>query len=254
MIHSRVLRWIVAAASLLSAAFMAWLWHTDPSGSPLVTFIVIGIMLLLAVAMAVPRRVRWPLRLIAGVIGGSYALYFTMEAVLLFRGQRQPLSLGQPSATMAGIALVIWAIPMLVFAITGRLPRQHRRAESASARERELQLDIDTIAALADAGRDLSLETTIRFFVRTPDEGHARSVAQVARQHGYQAEVVGASDAGEGAGAAEWCAVTVAIVPTLASVQAARDDIARMVRPYAAEVVGWEAAERPSGTRSDGQE
>lgn len=244
MIHSRALRWIVAAVALLSASFMAWLWHADPSGSPIVTFVVIGVMVLLAVAMLVPRRVRWPLRLVAGVIGGSYVVYFTLEAVLLLRGQRQPLTLGEPSTAVAGLALVIWAIPMLVFAITGRLPAQHRRAERAGPRERQLRLDVETIAALADAGADLSVETAITFVVRTPDEGHARSVAQVARQHGYQAEA-------GGAGSPDVCIVTVALVLTVSSLQATRDDIARMVRPYAAEVVGWEGAIRQPGPPGD---
>lgn len=74
---------------------------------------------LLAVGIATCGRLLWALRLAAGAVGIAYVAYFVLQLWALLRGERQVLTPGQPSATMAGIALVVYAVPLLVFAISG---------------------------------------------------------------------------------------------------------------------------------------
>lgn len=54
-----------------------------------------------------------------GVIGLSYVVYFVAELAKLLGGERQPLAPGQPSATMAGLGLIFYSVPFLIFAISG---------------------------------------------------------------------------------------------------------------------------------------
>jgi ABC-type amino acid transport system permease subunit len=83
------------------------------------------VVLLLALAIALPRTASWALRLVAGAVGGAYVVYFVSELWGLATGHPHPLAIGQPSATMAGLGLLIIGLPMLVFALSGTSLLRH---------------------------------------------------------------------------------------------------------------------------------
>ena len=64
-----------------------------------------------------PRPGQWALRLIAAVIGLFYVAYFIDEAVLLSRGKPQDPSESSPSALNAARGLLVYSLPLLLFAI-----------------------------------------------------------------------------------------------------------------------------------------
>jgi hypothetical protein len=114
---SRGARWIIVAVLIVFSWMVLAGWATDTANQHLWDVGIAGFMLLLAVALIAPDRFRWALRIIAGVIGVGYFGYFATEAVSLLRGERQPLRLGQPSATMAGLGFLLYGIPALVYAL-----------------------------------------------------------------------------------------------------------------------------------------
>ena len=104
----------------------AWLllsgWESDSPRDRLVDVLVSTVALLLAAGVTFPNRSHGPFRLVAGIVGSAYALYFADELIGLVRGKPQTLRIGEPSALMAGLGFLIIGAPLLVFAL---LPRRH---------------------------------------------------------------------------------------------------------------------------------
>lgn len=78
-----------------------------------------GVALLLAAGLAFPQRGRAARRVVAGLIALVYLVYFVTELAKLIAGEPQPLGAGRTSALMAGVGLLFWGIPMLVYALGG---------------------------------------------------------------------------------------------------------------------------------------
>jgi hypothetical protein len=119
MIKSTALRIVF----VLALAALAWLllagWATESPRDRLVDASVGAVMALLAIAVALPRRTTWALRLVAGIVGLAYVVYFGTELWDLLHAKPQQLRVGEPSATMAGLGLLIIGLPMIVFALSG---------------------------------------------------------------------------------------------------------------------------------------
>jgi len=127
--RDRFLRVVVVAALLGGVWLILAGWELD---SPRVRFFdasISAVVLLLALGLAFPRRALWALRVVAGAIGLLYLVYFGLELRGLLAGHAKPIRLGQPSATMAGLGLLIIGIPMLVFALSGTSLMRHLIAD-----------------------------------------------------------------------------------------------------------------------------
>ncbi len=143
MIRSYFLRILLIGALLAGVWLILAGWSTDSPRDRLVEASISVVVVLFAVAIALPARASWALRVVAGTVGAAYLLYFGSELWSLLGGKAQSFRIGQPSALMAALGLLIIGIPMLVFAFAGigvgileHLMRQSRRgphdAESGS--------------------------------------------------------------------------------------------------------------------------
>ncbi len=94
-------------------------WSTASRQVRIASVALSAILALFAVGIATQGRAMWALRASAGIIGSAYLVYFFAELRALLHGEPQRLAPGQPSATMAGLGVVIYAVPFLVFAISG---------------------------------------------------------------------------------------------------------------------------------------
>jgi hypothetical protein len=139
---SRGARWTIIAFLLLFTWMILAGWSTDTPKQRSWEAGIAAFMLVLALGLAAPGRFRWALRLVAGVVALGYFIYFVTEVVELLRGEPQPLSLGRPNATAAGLGLLIYGVPALVYALgaervgLGRLfgarPRQEPGADDST--------------------------------------------------------------------------------------------------------------------------
>ena len=114
---SRGARWTIIAFILLFAWMLLSSWSADSSRQRVVESGLIAFMFVLALGLAAPGRFRWALRVAAGMVAVGYLAYFIVEVTGLFRGDSQPLSLNRPNATAAGIGLLVYGVPALVFAL-----------------------------------------------------------------------------------------------------------------------------------------
>jgi hypothetical protein len=119
MFRNRLGRTTLVVALIGFAWLMLSSWSADNARVRLASAMMAAFAVLLALGIAAPHRARWALRLGAGMIGVSYLIYFLVEVWRLLGGERQELRPGQPSATMAGLGVLVYAIPMIVFAISG---------------------------------------------------------------------------------------------------------------------------------------
>ena len=116
---SRPARWILAAVLLAFAWLVLSGWASDTPRVRAISAVIAGLMVLGAAGAVAPTRLAWALHIVAGAASLGYIVYFVTEVVDLVRGEPQPLRLGQPSAVMAGIGLIVFAIPLGVFAVSG---------------------------------------------------------------------------------------------------------------------------------------
>jgi hypothetical protein len=119
MFRNRLIRIMLTAVLAAFAWAMLSTWPTDSPKVRVAGSMMVALALPLAGGVAAPTRGRFALRVGAGIIGLAYVGYFVIELWQLLRGDRQPLRAGEPSATMAGIGVLIYAVPMLIFAASG---------------------------------------------------------------------------------------------------------------------------------------
>jgi hypothetical protein len=133
--------------------------------------------------------------------------------------------------------LLILAI-LIVAAIWWR-----RRSTSAAHRlpPPDQTPDEQTLAALRAAGADLSKPTEVNFYLYLPTEGHAHSVAGVARREGYAADVQPPTE-----GYTTWlCRLTRIMPPHAAEIARATARLEALATSLGGEYDGWEAAVAP---------
>jgi hypothetical protein len=116
---SRTPRYVLAGC----LALLIWMtlsgWETDSTGQRILTSILAGFMGLIVIACLVPGRAYIALRLAAGVVGVICVIYFVSEVAKLLKGESQHLAIGEPSAVMAALAMIVFGIPSLAFALGG---------------------------------------------------------------------------------------------------------------------------------------
>ena len=247
MIRSRFLRITLIAALLGFAGTMIMSWA--PGDRPAARAVSVGLVLLaitFAVGLAFPDRRRIALRIVAGTVVLVYVVYFAVYAWRLLHGEPQPFGIGRPSALMAGIGLLVWGIPLLVYALSGRSLREHKRIEAVAraiaADPTGEVIDRHTLGALEAEGADLALETDVQFFMYFPSEGHARSALSVIEREGHAADLHASEH--ESAGEPWVVAVHRRLAPTWENVRAARARYTSLAQELGGGFDGWEAAVR----------
>jgi hypothetical protein len=133
MVTNPVLR---ALLVLCLAGFVWALWLPDPEGTPMKgQWLVIALTALaatFAVGLVFPTRARWALRVVAGLAAGVLFALFAYRVVLLVRhGPPRGGVLAIDSPLRTGLGLLLFGVPLLVFALSGRSV-QERRAEKNS--------------------------------------------------------------------------------------------------------------------------
>ena len=119
MIRNNFLRAVLVAALLGAVWLILAGWSTDSPRDRVIDASISTVVLLLALGTVLPVRAAWALRVVAGVVGVAYVLYFGSELWSMLRGKTQSFRIGEPSTLMAGLGLLIIGIPMLVFAFAG---------------------------------------------------------------------------------------------------------------------------------------
>ncbi len=134
---SRPSRYILASVLVLFTWMVLSGWETDSSKVRAMDATVAAFMLLLALGVLAPRRLNVALRIVAGMVAVAYGAYFCGEVWALMNGEHQLVRLGVPSALMAGVGLLIFGVPALIYAIggvtVGWLARLFARARGESA-------------------------------------------------------------------------------------------------------------------------
>lgn len=111
---------IVLIVTLLLFSWMTLSgWADDTPKARAITVAIVVVMLLLAFGFAFPTRAILAFRIVAGTVAALYLWYTVVEIASLLRGEPQQLRMGQPSATMAVIGLLVFGIPAFVFAFGG---------------------------------------------------------------------------------------------------------------------------------------
>lgn len=136
---SKPSRVFVAAILLLFTWMVLSGWDTDPPKARAITAVIAGFMVLLAAGLVAPTRLRIVFRVIAGIVAAAYTWYFADQLVRLIGGEPQTLRLGAPSALMAGVGLLVFAVPAFIYAVsgttTGWLDRLLTRANGSSSND-----------------------------------------------------------------------------------------------------------------------
>jgi hypothetical protein len=195
---STLLRCILAGVMWLSALIFLTGWNDATASQRMWSAGLAALLLIGSFGVLAPTRFRIALRIIAGATGLGYIAYFVSELVALINGQPQQFRIGQPSALMAGLGLAVFAVPCLVYAIgverTGILrifdwTRHLGMADDEHAPASQEQKDRVTLAAMLEAGADLTKETELLFFVYTRTEDNAEHFAAKERIDGWDCEV-----------------------------------------------------------------
>jgi hypothetical protein len=126
MLRSPTLRIVLAVVVLVFAWMLLAGWSSETPRARLVLGGMAALLVLFALALLAPRRMAWGFRVLAGTVFLLYAAYFVDQARQLLRGDAQPFVLGQPSTLMAGLGLLVFGIPCLVFALSGQWIPVHR--------------------------------------------------------------------------------------------------------------------------------
>ena len=116
---SRASRYILAAVLALFTWMVLAGWDMDSNTSRAMDVAVATFMVLLGFGVLAPRRMSGALRIVAGMIALTYLAYFGFEVRGLLSGEHQVLKIGAPSALMAGVGLLVFGVPALIFALGG---------------------------------------------------------------------------------------------------------------------------------------
>ncbi|HEY5061739.1 MAG TPA: hypothetical protein VII52_09410 [Gemmatimonadaceae bacterium] len=119
MFKNRFARGVLVVAVVGFAWMFVADWATSSNQARWIDAAFSAGSLLLAIGIAAPVRARWALRVVAGAVGLSSLVFFVVELRDLLEGNRQVLALGHPSATTAGIGLLVYGVPLLIFAVSG---------------------------------------------------------------------------------------------------------------------------------------
>jgi hypothetical protein len=242
VIHSPVLRAVLVLALLSFAAFSLFtVWTEGGQGSAFLVGLSV-LAIIFAVGLVFPGRRRIALRIVAGAAVGIYLVYLGTELWQLLHGEKQEIQIGQPSAVMAFIGVLIWIVPLVVYALSGRTERERAEQAALAADVTYALRDRRALNALAKAGADLELATEVRFYVVAPTEGHARSLENVLARRGCVVEVLLPEGGGEGAA----CAVTQEMVPSWENIRETRQWLTEVATELGSTVDGWEALVRSS--------
>jgi hypothetical protein len=114
---SRGARWTLVAFILLFVWMTLAGWETDSPRARLIAGLFSAFMLVLALGVAAPSRFLIAIRIVAGTVAIVYLLYFLVELSALLRGEQQHFQKGRPSALMAGLGLLIYGVPAIIFAL-----------------------------------------------------------------------------------------------------------------------------------------
>lgn len=114
---SRGARWTIVAFILLFVWMTLAGWETDSPRTRLYAGLFSAFMLVLALGVAAPSRFLIALRVVAGTVAVAYVLYFVFELAALLRGEEQHFQRGRPSALMAGLGLLVYGVPAIIFAL-----------------------------------------------------------------------------------------------------------------------------------------
>jgi hypothetical protein len=114
---SRGARLIIVAFILLFVWMMLGGWESDTPKVRFFSALFAAFMLVLAVGVAAPSRFLIALRVVAATVAVAYLLYFVTQVAALLRGEEQRFQTGRPSAVMAGIGLIVYGVPAIIFAL-----------------------------------------------------------------------------------------------------------------------------------------
>ena len=135
---SRGPRFVLAAILALFVWMTLSGWSSDSTSERVFAGVFAGFMILIIIAVLFPSRSMIPLRIVAGIVAASCISYFVFELLELLRGEPQRLRIGEPSTFMAGLALLVFGIPALVFALGGEtvgwLQKIFRQSEEGKSR------------------------------------------------------------------------------------------------------------------------
>jgi len=114
---SRGARSIIVAFILLFIWMTLAGWESDSPQTRLLSGLFSAFMLVLALGVAAPSRFLIALRTVAGTVAVVYLVYFVTQLAALLRGEEQHFQRGRPSALMAGIGLLVYGVPAIIFAL-----------------------------------------------------------------------------------------------------------------------------------------
>jgi hypothetical protein len=137
MITSPVLRGVL----VLCLGIFVWaIWAPDPQGAPIQARLGLVALTVLAAIFAVglvfPTRARWALRVVAGIGAGClFSLFAYRVALFLVAGPPSGSVIAVDSPLRTGFGLLIWGVPLLIFALSGRSSRERATDEEQKRRE-----------------------------------------------------------------------------------------------------------------------
>ena len=115
----RFSRWTVIGFILLFTWMLLSGWETESPRGKLGVAVLVAVTLTLAVGLAKPGRFLIALRMVTGTVAIGCLYYAISEIIDLLTHGPQPVAVGQPSAVMSMLAVIVWGIPCAVFAIAG---------------------------------------------------------------------------------------------------------------------------------------
>jgi hypothetical protein len=114
--------WVLAPVMLATGLGLPFLAEPPTLQGRVVLYFVSGTLVFATLGLARPRRFRWALRIVAGVILLAYVAYAASETIAWWQGK--PFGLGAPRAVSnlrnALWGLVVFGLPSLNFLLRGR--------------------------------------------------------------------------------------------------------------------------------------
>jgi hypothetical protein len=96
-------------------------WQDETPQHRVFGAIFAGFMALIAFSCIFPKYARIPIRIIAGMVALATLWYVISEVIDLLQNGSQPIAIGEPSAVMAALALIVFGIPAIALAVGGEV-------------------------------------------------------------------------------------------------------------------------------------